>query len=61
MQQHIETRTEPFEAIDCRAAAERRSNEGEYDRADVDSVIGCLTAAMFGEVMRSLRSALALR
>jgi len=42
--------------------AEPRADEAarHLTRLDVDDVIGCLTAAMFGEVMKSLRSALSL-
>jgi hypothetical protein len=42
--------------------AERRTDEAarHLTPPDVDDVIGCLTAAMFGEVMKSLRSALSL-
>ena len=43
-------------------SAERCADEAarHLTRLDVDDVIGCLTAAMFGEVMKSLRSALSL-
>ena len=63
MRQHIASSTQTFAPLACRAAAERRSDEtaSDDDRADVGSVVGFLTAAMFGEVMKSLRSALSLR
>jgi hypothetical protein len=45
-----------------RTFAARRADEAarHLTQSDVDDVIGCLTAAMFGEVMKSLRSALSL-
>jgi hypothetical protein len=53
--------TQPFIPSEG-AFAERCANEAarQLSRLDVDDVIGCLTAAMFGEVMKSLRSALSL-
>lgn len=44
------------------SSAERRGGDTASHPAqrDVDDVIDCLTAAMFGEVMKSLRSALSL-
>jgi hypothetical protein len=42
--------------------AQRRADEAarHFAQPDVETVIDCLTAAMFGEVMKSLRSALSL-
>lgn len=62
MRQHIAPNTQPFAPLG-RAVAERRSDEisSDHEHTDVESVIGCLTASMFGEVLKSLRSALSLR
>jgi hypothetical protein len=53
--------TQPFILSGGTLAAQRADEAaGHLTPPDVDDVIDCLTAAMFGEVMKSLRSALSL-
>jgi hypothetical protein len=58
---HATCSTQPFTPSGA-TVAERRAGEAarHVTPPEVDDVIDCLTAAMFGEVMKSLRSALSL-
>jgi hypothetical protein len=53
--------TQPFIPSGATLAAQRADEAARHlTPPDVDDVIDCLTAAMFGELMKSLRSALSL-
>jgi hypothetical protein len=50
--------TQPFTPSRVTVAERRADDAARHLTPDVDEVIDCLTVAMFGEVMKSLRSAL---
>jgi hypothetical protein len=53
--------TQPFTPPEAIVATRRPEGAARHGTPpEVDDVIDCLTAAMFGEVVKSLRSALAL-